>query len=274
MAEKDILFIDIATIIKESDSALLKKLPRFVINILAKIVMQDELNEVLTKYKDDQGFDFLVKMIAELNLTLEIEGKENLPENERCFFAANHPFGIIDGLVLTHTVYSKYRHLQAIANDAFKFVPQLNPFITEVNVFGSSSKNHVKALNDLYESSTPITHFPAGEVSRKYQGKIQDSAWQKSFVAKSISSKRDIVPILFQGRNSRLFYFVFSLRRMLGIHLNLELILLPREMFKSKNKTIRVKIGEPISYQTFDKSKSHHQWAQVVREMVYKLGKN
>jgi len=273
MAEKDILFIDIAKIVKESDSALLKRLPPFVVNILANIVMQDELNEVLTKYKDDLGFDFLEKMIAELNLNLEIEGQENLPEKERCFFAANHPFGIIDGLVLTHTVYSKYHHLQAIANDAFKFIPQLNPFITEVNVFGASSKDHVKALNDLYASNSPITHFPAGEVSRKYHGKIQDAEWQKSFISKSISSQRDIVPILFQGKNSRLFYFVFNLRRLLGIQLNLELILLPREMFKSKNKTIRVKIGKPISYQSFDKSKSHFEWAQIVRDKVYDLGK-
>ena len=227
MTERDLLYIDIAKIVGESDSAILKKIPKFAIRLLAKVVMQDELNAVLTKCKDDIGFDFLERMIKELNLTLEIEGQENLPENQRCFFAANHPFGIIDGLVLTHTVYSKYQNLQAIANDAFKFIPQLNPFITEVNVFGSSTKDHIRILNNLYESSTPITHFPAGEVSRKYHGIIQDAPWQKSFISKSISSKRDIVPIYFQGKNSRLFYFIFSFRKMLGIKLNLELILLP-----------------------------------------------
>ncbi len=268
-----ILYIDIAKSIKESDSKLLKKLPGFVVRILSKIVMQDQLNDVLTKYKDDVGFDFLTKMVAELNLTVIIYGKENLPENTKCFFAANHPFGILDGLLLTHTVYSKYGQLKAIANDAFMFLPHLRPLLTEVNVFGTSTKDHIKALNEIYTSSTPITHFPAGEVSRKYNGKVQDTVWQKSFITKAISCQRDIVPLFFGGSNSKLFYAVFTIRKLLGIKLNLELVLLPREMFKSRNKTIKIFIGKPISYTTFNNSHSHYEWAQEVRKTVYALGK-
>jgi hypothetical protein len=49
-------------------------------------------------------------------------------------------------------------------------------------------------------------------------------------------------------------------------------MLLPREMFRMKNKTIRVVIGEPVKYQSFDKSLSHLEWAQKVRSGVYELG--
>ncbi|MCK5171494.1 MAG: 1-acyl-sn-glycerol-3-phosphate acyltransferase [Bacteroidales bacterium] len=270
--DKDIKYIDIAKIIDESDSEVLKKLPGFIVKWIAKIIRQDEMNRILAKYSDSLGINFLPKIIEEFNLTLKIEGKENLPENGNCFFAANHPFGIIDGLILTRIVSEKYGTLKAIGNDAFMFLPQLSPLIAAVNVFGQSSKEYIKALDDLYNSEIPITHFPAGTVSRRKKGKVQDSTWQKSFITKAISSKRDIVPFYFYGSNSHLFYIINTIRKLMGIKLNIELLLLPREMFKKRNKTIKIKIGKPISYLMFDKSLSHLKWAQKVRSHVYELG--
>jgi putative hemolysin len=267
------LFIDLDKNIQESNSAFLKKLPGFVKRTLKRIVRQDELNTILTKYKNDIGLDFLNSMIADFELNLVISGKENLPENGRCFFAANHPFGILDGLILTHTVASKYGSLTAIANDAFMLIPQLRPFITEVNVYGSSSKERIRTLNAMYASELPITHFPAGEVSRVYHNKIQDAPWQKSFIKKSIEYQRDIVPIHFEGGNSSLFYRIFKIRRALGLGMNIELMLLPREFFRMRNRTIRVHIGKPISYKTFTTDRTHDEWAQAVRAEVYNLAK-
>ncbi|MGE0089273.1 MAG: 1-acyl-sn-glycerol-3-phosphate acyltransferase [Bacteroidales bacterium] len=271
---KEKKYIDIAKIIDESNSKLLKKLPLFSIKWIAKIVKQDEMNRILNKYSDCSGVEFLTKMIDEFNLKVEIDGKENLPENGKCFFASNHPLGVIDGLILTHTISEKYGSVKAIANDAFMLIPQLRPLIAAVNVFEHSSKEYIKALDEVYIMEIPITHFPAGEVSRLYKRKVQDSAWHKSFITKAISSKRNIVPFYFYDRNSTLFYAIFVLRQMLGIKINLELLLLPREMFRKRNKTIRVKIGKPIPYQLFDESLSHWNWAQKIRSQVYELGNN
>jgi len=265
-------YIDIEKIIKESDSKFLKKIPLFLIKLIIRIVKQKQINEIIEKYKEFEGVHFLPKLIEEFNLTLEVEGKENLPENGKCFFVSNHPFGVADGMVLTYLVAEKYGELKDIANEAFNLIPNLRPFIAVVNVYGQSSKEMIAALDEVYNSSSPITHFPAGEVSRRYHGKIQDCAWQKSFINKAINCKRNVVPIYFEGRNSRLFYMINSVRRMLGIKTNIELILLPHELFNKQNKTIQVKIGKPISYQSFDKQKSAQEWAQVVREKVYQLG--
>ena len=243
--KEEIKYIDIAKIIAGSDSKLLKKLPGFIVKIVARIVKEKELNYYLNKFSDFNGVDFLPKVLEELNLNLIIEGKENLPDNSRCFFAANHPFGIVDGLILTHTVSQKYGTLKAIGNDAFMFVPQLRPLIAAVNVFGRSPKEYFKALDETYNSDIAITHFPAGLVSRRFHGKVQDSPWQKSFITKAISSKRDIVPFYFYGRNSNLFYAIFMVRSFLRIKANIELMLLPSELFNKKNATIRVKIGKP-----------------------------
>lgn len=273
MPEK-VKYIDIKRVINQNNSVLLKKLPRFVVRFIILIVRQDQMNSILNKYSNDTGKYFLPKIIEEFNLNLEIEGIENLPERGKCFFVANHPFGIIDGLVLTRIITRKYGTVRAIANEVFMIIPQLRPLIAAVNVFDHSSREYITALNEVYNQEVPISHFPSGEVSRRYDGKVQDSDWQKSFITKAISSKRDIVPVFFYGRNSKLFYLVYITRQLFGIKPNIELMLLPHEMFKKRNKTIKVKIGQAISYQMFDKSLTHLEWAQKVRSQVYDLGKN
>ncbi|SDB90897.1 1-acyl-sn-glycerol-3-phosphate acyltransferase [Williamwhitmania taraxaci] len=264
--------LNVGELLKKSDSKNLRQLPGFVVKVIEKIICQDQMNYVINKYIDYVGVNFQPQVIKEFGITLNVRGIENLPNNSRCFFASNHPFGIIDGLVLTYYVGQKYGDLKAIGNDAFMHVPTLKPLIAAVNVYGRSSKEYIKALDEVYESNVAITHFPAGEVSRVYNGIIQDAPWQKSFITKAVSSKRDIVPFYFDGVNSSFFYLVFRLRHKLGISANLELILLPREMFKKRNKTISLVIGKPIPWQTFDSSMTHYEWAQKVRQHVYKLG--
>jgi len=270
----DIKHIDLEKIIQEGDSKILRKLPRVAVKLVAKIIKQDEINCILNKYSEYTGAEFLPKIFEEFNLALEIEGKENLPENGKGFFVANHPFGVIDGLILTLIVSQKYGTLKAIANDSFIFVPQLRPFIAAVNVFGKSSKEYLNAIDAIYKSDEPITHFPAGIVSRLVKGKARDLPWKKSFITKALSCKRDVIPFHFHGRNSTLFYAIFLFRKLFGIETNIELMLLPREMLKKRDKTIRVTIGKPISHEMFDNSISHKEWAQKVRSHVYALGTN
>ena len=268
----DTKHLNVAELLKKSDSNSLRHLPWFVVRLIEKIICQDQMNYVISKYINYVGVSFQPKVIGEFNITLNVRGVENLPDNSRCFFASNHPFGVIDGLILTYYVGQKYGDLKAIGNDAFMHVPTLRPLIAAVNVYGRCSKEYIKALDEVYNSEVAITHFPAGEVSRVYNGKVQDAPWQKSFITKAVSSKRDIVPFYFEGTNSSFFYFVYRLRRMMGINANLELILLPREMFKKRNKTVSLVIGKPIPWQRFDDSMSHYEWAQKVREHVYKMG--
>jgi hypothetical protein len=263
--------IDLATSIKESDSEFLKKFPHFIVRWLEKLIKQDELNIILEKYKDCEGADFHQSVMKEFQFSLDVEGLENLPENGRCFFLANHPFGIIDGLILTKTVIEKYGTFKAIGNESFRFVPNLRPYIALVNPYGMSSKTYVTELEKVYRSDVAITHFPAGEVSRRYNGKLQDRAWQKSFITRAVSCQRDIVPFYFHGRNSRLFIGINLVRRALGIKVNIELALLPRELFLKRNQTIKFKIGKPIPWQKFNTSKTHVQWAQHVKEHVYNM---
>ena len=264
-------YINIHRLIKASDSKLLKRLPDFVIYLIKLIIRQNEINRILSVYADYEGVDFLPKIIKELNIKVEIEGIENLPDNGRCFFVANHPFGFVDGLILTSTVANKYGDFKAIGNNVFMLIPHLKGNIAAVNVFGTNSREYVLELDRVFNSDIPITHFPAGLVSRIKKGKVEDRDWQKAFIKKAVANQRNVVPFYFYGRNSLLFYFIYIARKTFGISKNLELVLLPIELFSKRNKTIRVKIGKPISYSAFDMSRSHYDWAQFVKKQVYNL---
>jgi 1-acyl-sn-glycerol-3-phosphate acyltransferase len=268
-------YVDLAKSIEESDSDFLKKFPPFFVRWLEKVIKQKEMNIILNKYIHCEGVDFHRAIIKEFNITLDVEGLENLPDRRKCFFVSNHPFGVIDGLILTKTVLEKYGDLKAIGSESFQHVPNLRPYIAMVNPYGMSPRKYVAEMEKVFRSDIAITHFPAGNVSRRYHGEVLDKAWQKSFISRAIACQRDIVPFYFHGGNSNLFYGIHWLRQLFGIQLTLELALLPREMLLKQNQTVRYTIGKPIPWQTFDSSHTHVEWAQKVRAHVYKMaGKN
>ena len=98
-----------------------------------------------------------------------------------------------------------------------------------------------------------------------------DLEWKKAFIVKSVEAHRDVVPIHFEGRNSNFFYNLANLCKALGIKFNIPMLYLADEMLKNRHKTFTITIGKPIPWQTFDKSRTPAQWAQYVKEIVYKL---
>ena len=122
-----------------------------------------------------------------------------------------------------------------------------------------------------FHSDSHIIMFPAGICSRRQKGVIKDLPWKKTFVTKSVETHRDVVPVHFDGRNSNFFYNLANACKFLGIKFNIAMLYLADEMFKNRHKTFKVTIGKPIPWQTFDKSRSSVEWADYVRELVYKL---
>ena len=92
-----------------------------------------------------------------------------------------------------------------------------------------------------------------------------------TFVTKSVETQRDVVPLHFEGRNSDFFYNLANLCKFVGIKFNIAMLYLADEMLKNRHKTFTLTIGKPIPWQTFDKSKTPAQWAQFVKDVVYKL---
>ena len=81
--------------------------------------------------------------------------------------------------------------------------------------------------------------------------------------------KRDIVPIYFEGHNSRFFYTLAFLRKLLHFQLNIEMLYLVDEMYGAHGKHFRVHVLPPIPYSTFDNTHTPKEWAQYVKSIVY-----
>ncbi len=264
--------VDLDTVIAKSNNRLLKSFPRFMINIMKRIVRQDELNNIHIKIKNKIGMDYINGIIADLNIDVRMHNTGHLKRDGRFVFVANHPLGGVDAISFLHCVDKLADKVISPSNELFNFVPNLKPLIVGVNVFGKNNKEKSEAVIKAFESDHAIMIFPAGMVSRKLGGRIKDLEWHKSFITKSVQTKRDVVPVFITGKNSSRFYRVARLRKLLGIRMSIETILLPQEMLRRRNTSIDLYFGDPIPWTTFDKSKSHQEWANYVKEVVYTIG--
>jgi putative hemolysin len=263
--------IDIEKEFRNSNSGFLKSLPGFIVKRIEKIIRQDEMNAAINENRNKTGVSFLNNVLKDWNVTVKINGEENIPSSGRFVFAANHPLGVIDAMSFFNLIYKFYPEIITPSNELLDRIPNLKPLLLGINVFGKNTRETTEKLNELFESDVQVMMFPSGEVSRRKKGVISDPVWQKSFITKAIQYKRDIIPVHISGRNSNLFYIVANLRKFLGIKMYIETLLLPREMMKQRNSYVTLTIGRVIPYQTFTKEESHWEWAQVVKEIVNKL---
>lgn len=262
--------IDIERVIKGSNS-FLRHFPAFVIRWLKKLICEDEMNLTICRSRHLDGLKFVADVLEGWKITVNTKGEENIPETGRFIFASNHPLGGVDALSLYKALSSRYTEIVSPANQLLNHIPNLRPLFIGLDVFGKTSREAARKLDEVYASGKQILIFPAGEVSRRQKGIISDIEWQKSFVTKAVQHKRDIIPVHVSGRNSRLFYTVASLRKSLGIKIYIETILLPREMMKKRNSSVTITFGKVIPWNTLTGEKTHREWAQEIKTVVYSL---
>ncbi len=262
----------IEQLFKSKNPGLAKMIPGFVFSYLKKIIHQNDINDFITRYGERKGLAFSDAILEYLNVSYKVKGIENLPSPEgRYIFVSNHPLGGPDGIILISFLGTHYPKLKFPVNDLLLNLKNLNNIFLPVNKHGAQAKNAVAAIEEAYASGCQMIMFPAGLVSRKQKGIIKDLEWQKSFVSKAIQHQRDIVPIFIDGKNSDFFYNLANFRKKIKLKANLEMLYLPDETFKQRNKTFTLHIGKPIPWQSLNKSKKPAEWAQEIKEMVYAL---
>lgn len=265
--------------IRDSDKVLREKapkyykyIPRFVVSYLKRIVHQEELNVFLRDSKDKVGVDFLKACLEFLDANIVVKGEENLPKEGLYTFVSNHPLGGQDGVALGYILGSFYNgKVKYMVNDLLMNLQGLAPLCIPINKTGKQAKDFPRMVEAGFASDDQLIMFPAGLCSRRQNGVIRDLDWKKTFIVKSVQTHRDVVPIHFEGRNSNFFYNLANICKFLGIKVNIAMLYLADEMLKNRHKTFTVTIGKPISWQTFDKSKTPAEWAAYVKDIVYKL---
>ena len=264
-------FINIREIIRKKNPALAKITPAFVISFIKRLIHEDDLNRIIYDYRDRYGLDFVRSCLDDLKVSYSIDGLDQVPNDGRYIFASNHPLGGFDGLVLMDAIGTVFPEIRFVVNDILLNIKNFETVFVPVNKHGRQSVEYARKIDETYSSDAQVLYFPAGLCSRKIKGEINDLKWNKNFIQKAVQYERNVVPIYFEGRNSNFFYNLANLRKKIGIKVNIEMTFLVNELFKQKGNHFRLKIGKPIEYTNFDKSKSYNDWADFVREKVYSM---
>ena len=250
-----------------------RRVPRFVVKAIERLICQDGLNRLLEHNFPARGAAFCEGVLRDLNVDLKIKGAENLPADSRIMVVSNHPLGGLDGMSMIAWLSRHYGcNVHFVVNDLLMAVEPLTDCFVPVNKHGAQSRSAARSLDQALESTHPVVIYPAGLCSRlSADGVVADLTWNKMFINKAIESRRTIVPVYFDGENSSSFYRTARWRQRLGIKFNIEMVLLPREVFRSAGKTFTITVGKPVDWHKLQGGVKASDEAHRIRSIVYAL---
>ncbi|MDE5811332.1 MAG: 1-acyl-sn-glycerol-3-phosphate acyltransferase [Muribaculaceae bacterium] len=268
--------IDVDSVLRSRAPGVRRLMPRWLVRKLERLVCQDEMNALLRDGDGLEGSDFCRSVLQHLDVKVDVVNAERLPSatDKRVVFISNHPLGGLDGIALIDMVSRRYGvEPLFIVNDLLMAIEPLRSVFVPINKHGAQSRAAVKAVDDAFSSDRPVIVFPAGLCSRRgKKGKIADLEWQKMFVQKSIKSGRTIIPLFFNGENSSFFYKFAQWRQRLGLKFNIEMVLLPREVFKARGKRFEIRIGNALTaQQTAALGATPREQTEKLRNRVYDM---
>lgn len=265
------LQIDIGQILRDRNPKLARLIPRPILRWVTRLVRQDEINAVLEKYGHLQGAAFIRAVLDEWGYHPRVRIEGEIDPEKRYIFASNHPLGGLDGLILAAEIEQRYGPVKVMVNDLLMHLEPIAPLFVPINKHGRQTAQYVRELDRMYASEAQVLLFPAGLCSRRIKGKIEDLPWKKNVIAKAVEYRREVVPVFFDAVNTKAFYRWAAIREWLGIKANIEMVLLPGEMFRQRNKNMEILFGKPIPHTTFTREKRPEAWAAWLQEWVYAL---
>lgn len=228
-------------------------------------------------YEQDvaNGHDFWEVMAERYGLTLDVfsGALSNIPKKGPLILIANHPYGILDGMMMGLILSRARGDFRIMANNVFQKAEELSRVILPI----SFEEGREAVLANLQTRKTALEYlgnggamgiFPGGTVSTaaKPMGMPLDPGW-RAFTARMVSkSNATVVPIYFDGHTSRLFQLASHL------HSTLRLGLLIKEFGKRVDTPVRVAIGKPIEQvQIQARSKDAREMMDFLRRSTYEL---
>lgn len=225
---------------------------RAVIRLLENATGRLQLIRRADGYERDvrQGCDFWQVMVDRYGLSLDVLGGalSNIPATGPLIVVANHPYGILDGLILGHILSRVRGDFRIVAHRVFRRAEDLSRVILPVAFDDSREavqqnlETRRQALRYLGDGGA-IGIFPGGTVATAPRpfARPMDPAW-RSFTAKMIArSDAAVVPIYFDGHNSRLFQIASHL------HVTLRMALLIGEFRMRVGAPVQIVVGDPIA---------------------------
>jgi len=252
-------------------------LKKAVINSIEQLTGRHKLEKMyataLQNYGTQTSFWEAAISALQLKLVYDQARLAAIPEQGPIVFIANHPYGVLDGLVLCHLAAQTRRNFKILIMAGLCREERIAAHMLPIDFSETDAAVRVnvetkrQALETLRQGGAVVI-FPAGGIatSRGLLGQAVDLEW-KLFAAKLIQmTQATVVPIYFHGQNSRLFQIISQ------FSLTLRLSLIIREVNKKIAQTLPVTIGEPIPYTRLAHIKSRRELTAYLRNVVYLLG--
>lgn len=243
-----------------------------ILNLLGKILWLKEINVFISEHKEKQGIEFIDEIFEMLNFSFSITNRDikRIPAEGRLLIVSNHPLGSLDGLALLKGISEIRKDVKIVANDLLLNIDNLKNLFIPYDLESSKlQRENIESIGKALQKEEAIIIFPAAEVSRLQWLTVTDSKWHKGAVYFSQKFETPVLPVFVNARNS-IFFYLFS-----AINKNFSTFLLPGEMFRKRNSTIQIHIGNPVPAKAFESSfLKSSAIITLLRKHIYRIGKN
>lgn len=195
-----------------------------------------------------EDFHDLAIRLLDLTITGSLEALARVPRDGPVLVVANHPYGVLDGLVLGWLIRRIRSDAKILAHSALYQLPEARDFVLPIDFAGTPEAEAImlasrKAALDWLRQGHVIGIFPAGAVAtttRPLTGPALDLPWAPFAGKLALTARPTIVPVYFEGQNSRLFQLASHISQALRQSL------LFHETIRRRGTKVRLHVGEPI----------------------------
>ena len=252
---------------------------RLIIKLIENLTGKRKLEKIYKNYVPDinnpANFWTDILNLMEIKIINKSKNPLIIPKTNPLMIIANHPFGIIDGLILCSLVSKMRNDFKIMTHETLKFLPQLDKYILPVD-FSSNKSESIKmnietakkAKNHLMNNGSLII-FPSGSVStaKSIKSEAKDDEW-KMFPAKLIlQTKTDVLPIYFDGKNGLLFHLFASKMKNQTLKYSSYL----HETKKKIGKDIVIYSGDVIRYSNISHLEDRQKLTNYLKDLTYNL---
>lgn len=259
--------IDLRTLAIKAMPSFGKLIPRFLFRKIGKILHLDEINGFLGQTYNLPPEEFLSRAKEFLNINLQIEGygKIEALKGQGVMFVSNHPYGGPEALILMEKLIRDFPDVKLLAQSLFSFIRPMK---------GCCVYNHgeLKTLQTAAREGVSMLFYPAGFCSRRLgNGEIFDYDWKSTFFSIARRNNFPIVPIYVDGSLSPRIHRLTAFRKFFHIKFTFETLYLVDEMFRLRNQTLRMTVGDPILPDCFDTELSRDDCSARIRQYCHDL---